>query len=112
MSESHNPATYAEAGVNLDLGDAASRLLYGAARHTWEQRQGRLGEVIIPHDDFSGVRCIAVGALPPDTVMGSCRSNGYSLVRHILQRQHGDVWHTVPYGQSTLGALALQPARL
>jgi hypothetical protein len=39
MPEPHNAATYAEAGVNLDLGDAASRLLYRAARHTWEQRQ-------------------------------------------------------------------------
>ena len=63
MPEPHNPTTYAEAGVNLDLGDAASQLLYRAARHTWEQRQGRFGEVIIPHDDFSGVRCIAVGML-------------------------------------------------
>ena len=247
MSEPHNPTTYAEAGVNLDLGDAASRLLYSAARHTWEQRRGRFGEIIIPHDDFSGVRCIAVGALPPDTVMGigfdgigtkieiaerletwntlafdlfamvcddavvqgaepvligsvldvrtlgsmtashldivvqlaegyvaaataaevavlngelaecgsrisgygpfnctwsagvvwfarrsrllsgaavrpgdaivglaetGCRSNGYSLIRQILQRQHGEAWHTVPYGQTTLGALALQPSRI
>jgi phosphoribosylformylglycinamidine cyclo-ligase len=236
---------YAEAGVNLDLGDTASQMLYRAARHTWEQRQGRFGEVIIPHDDFSGVRCIAVGMLPPDAVMGigfdgigtkieiaerlgvwntlafdlfamvcddavvqgaepvvigsvldvrtlgsttvphldiiaqmaegyvaaataarvavlngelaecgprisgygpfnctwsagviwfakrsrllsgaavrpgdaivglaetGCRSNGYSLLRHILQRQHGAAWHTVPYGQTTLGALALQPS--
>ena len=247
MSEPHNPTTYAEAGVNLDLGDAASRLLYGAAKHTWEQRRGRFGEIIIPHDDFSGVRCIVVGALPPDTVMGigfdgigtkieiaerlgtwntlafdlfamvcddavvqgaepvligsvldvrtlgsmtashldiiaqlaegyvaaaatagvavlngelaecgsrisgygpfnctwsagvvwfarrsrllsgaavrpgdavvglaetGCRSNGYSLVRQILQRQHGEAWHTVPCGQTTLGALALQPSRI
>ena len=247
MQEPHNPTTYAEAGVHLDLGDAASRLLYNAARHTWEQRQGRFGEVIIPHDDFSGVRCIAVGALPPDTVLGigfdgigtkieiaerlgrwhtlafdlfamvcddavvqgaepvlvgtvlevrtlgsaaaahldiiaqlaegyiaaaaaarvavvngelaecgsringygpfnctwsagvvwfarrarllsgtavrpgdaivglqetGCRSNGYSLVRHILQRQHGEAWHTVPVGATTLGALALEPARI
>src|SRR5262245_31706756 len=247
MSEPHNSATYAEAGVNLDLGDTASRLLYNAARHTWEQRQGRFGDIIIPHDDFSGVRYIAVGTLPADTVMGigfdglgtkieiaerlgvwntlafdlfamvcddavvqgaepvllgtvldvrtlgsaaapyldniaqlaagyvaaaaaarvavvngelaecgprisgygpfnatwnagvvwfarrsrllsgaavrpgdaivglaetGCRSNGYSLLRHILQGQHGAAWHMVPYGQTTLGALALQPSRL
>ena len=247
MQESYNHATYAEAGVHLDLGDAASHLLYSAAKHTWEQRQGQFGEVIIPHDDFSGVRCIAVGALPSDTVMGigfdgigtkieiaerlgrwntlafdlfamvcddavvqgaepvlvgtvldvrtlgsatashldlvaqlaegyiaaasaarvavvngelaecgsringygpfnctwnagvvwfarrsrllsgaavrpgdaivglaetGCRSNGYSLLRRVLQRQHGDAWHTVPLGQTTLGELALQPARI
>jgi phosphoribosylformylglycinamidine cyclo-ligase len=247
MQEPHNPTTYAAAGVNLDLGDAASHLLYSAARQTWEQRRDRLGEVIIPHDDFSGVRYIAVGALPPDIVMGigfdgigtkieiaerlgrwhtlafdlfamvcddavvqgaepvllgtvldvrtlgdatasyldiiaqlaegyvaaasaarvailngevaecgsriagygpfnctwsagvvwfarrarllsgaavrpgdaiigleetGCRSNGYSLLRHILQRCHGDAWHTVPLGPTTLGELALQPARI
>jgi phosphoribosylformylglycinamidine cyclo-ligase len=247
MSEPYNPATYAEAGVHLDLGDTASRLLYNAARHTWEQRQGRFGDIIIPHDDFSGLRCIAVGALPADTVMGigfdgigtkieiaerlgiwntlafdlfamvcddavvqgaepillgsvlevqtlgsttashldiiaqlaegyiaaataarvavlngelaecgprisgygpfnctwsagiiwfarrtrllsgaavcpgdtivglaetGCRSNGYSLLRHILQQQHGDTWHMIPYGQTTLGAMALQPSCL
>jgi len=27
MPQMHNPATYAEAGVNLDLGDAVSPLL-------------------------------------------------------------------------------------
>jgi len=247
MPEPYNPTTYAEAGVHLDLGNAASRLLYSAAKHTWEQRQGQFGEIIIPHDDFSGVRCIAVGSLPPDTVMGlgfdgigtkievaerlgrwntlacdlfamvcddavvqgaepvlvgtvldvrtlgsamashldiiaqlaegyitaagaarvavvngelaecgpringygpfnctwsagvvwfarrsrllsgaavhpgdaivglaetGCRSNGYSLLRHVLQRQHGDAWHAVPLGQTTLGECALQPARI
>lgn len=245
MPQSSTPTTYAEAGVHLDLGDAASHLLYSAAKYTWEQRQGRFGEVIIPHDDFSGVRCIAVGALPSDTVMGigfdgigtkievaerlgrwntlafdlfamvcddavvqgaepilvgtildvrtlgsttaphldiiaqlaegyvaaasaarvavvngelaecgsringygpfnctwsagvvwfarrsrllsgtavrpgdaivglaetGCRSNGYSLVRRVLQRQHGEAWHTVPLGPMTLGEWALQPS--
>lgn len=247
MEHAPQTATYADAGVHLDLGDAASRLLYQAARHTWEQRQGRLGEMIIPYDDFSGVRGIAVGALPADTIMGmgfdgvgtkveiaervgtwhtlahdlfamvcddavvqgaepvllgtvldvrtlgadtdshldkiqqlaagyltaaaaarvavingelaecgpriqgygafnctwnagvvwfarrsrllsgaavrpgdtiigleetGCRANGFSLVRHILQRVHGEQWHTVPHGTSTLGALALQPSRI
>lgn len=247
MKNASSHTTYASAGVHLDLGDAASRILYTAAKHTWEQRCDRFGEVIIPHDDFSGLRYIEVGALPPGVVMGigfdgvgtkieiaermgiwhtlafdlfamvcddaivqgaepvllgtvldvrtlgseaeayleqitqlaegyvaaaaaarvavvngelaecgnriagygpfnltwnagvvwfarrdrllsgaavrpgdaivgleesGCRSNGYSLVRHILQRQHGDAWHTVPLGQTTLGALALQPSRI
>jgi len=51
-----------------------------------------------------------------DAIVGlaetGCRSNGYSLLRHILQRQHGAAWHTVPYGQTTLGTLALQPSRI
>jgi phosphoribosylformylglycinamidine cyclo-ligase len=247
MRKSSHQTTYANAGVSLDLGDAASKILYTAAKQTWEQRRDRFGEIIIPHDDFSGVRYMAVGALPPDIVMGigfdgigtkieiaermgtwhtlafdlfamvcddaivqgaepvllgtvldvrtlgsatesylgnitrlaegyvaaaaaarvavvngelaecgpriggygsfnltwnagvvwfarrarllsgstirpgeaivgleetGCRSNGYSLLRHILHRQHGDAWHTVPLGQTTLGALALQPSRL
>ncbi len=241
MSEPHNPVTYAAAGVDLELGDAASRLLYEAAQRTWTQRQDRLGAVIIPHDDFSGIRAIDVGSLPPGTVMGvgfdgigskieiaermgvwdtlaqdlfamvcddavtqggepvvvgtvldvnrvhlsaiaqiadgyvpaaaaagvavlngelaecgsrlagygsftcnwgagvvwfarrdrllsgtgvqagdaivglaetGCRSNGYSLLRQILQREHGDDWHTVPYDGTTLGGLALQPSRI
>lgn len=247
MDTSPHRATYAEAGVNLDLGDAASRILYTAARQTWQQRCDRFGEVIIPQEDFSGVRYIAVGALPSEVVMGigfdgvgtkteiaermgiwntlafdlfamvcddaivqgaepvllgtvldvrtlgratdsylenitqlaegyiaaaavarvavvngeiaecgtriggygpfnltwnagvvwfarrdrllsgagvqpgdaivgleetGCRSNGYSLLRRILHHQHGDAWHTVSAGQTTLGALALQPSRI
>jgi phosphoribosylformylglycinamidine cyclo-ligase len=239
--------TYAAAGVNLNLGDTASQALYNAAKRTWEQRRDRLGDIIIPYDDFSGVRAIAVGGLPADTVMGlgfdglgtkievaerlgiwhtvafdlfamvcddavvhgaepallgtvldvrslgsattpyvhivsqlaegyvaaataarvavingemaeygdrlsgygpfnctwnagvlwfakrsrllsgaalrpgdaivglqetGCRANGYSLLRRILHRHHGDDWHTVPLGHTTLGELALQPARI
>ena len=247
MGKAPEQATYAAAGVHLELGDAASHVLYTAAKRTWEQRRDHLGEVIIPHDDFSGVRYVAVGTLPADTVMGlgfdgvgtktevaermgtwhtlafdlfamvcddaivqgaepvllgtvldvrtlgsatasylehvrqlaegylaaaaaarvavvngeiaecgarisgygpfnltwnagvvwfarrsrllsgaavrpgdaivglaetGCRANGYSLLRHILQRQHGEAWHTVPLGHTTLGTLALQPSRL
>ncbi len=247
MKSTSSQATYAAAGVNLDLGDEASQQLYRAAQHTWELRQDRIGEVIIPQDDFSGVRAIAVGHLPDDTVMGigfdgvgtkveiaermgiwhtlafdlfamvcddavvqgaepvvlgtvldvrslgsadashldivsqlaqgyvaaasaarvavingelaeagsriagygtfnclwnagvvwfarrhrllsgmavrpgdhivgleetGCRSNGYSLVRHILAQRHGDNWHQIPLGNTTLGELALQPSRI
>lgn len=241
MAEIRDPVTYAAAGVDLERGDAASRLLYEAARQTWKQRQDCLGAVIIPHDDFSGIRAIAVGNLPPGTVLGigfdgigskieiaermgawdtlahdlfamvcddavtqgaepvlvgtvldvnrarldaiarlaegyvsaaaaagvvvlngevaecgprlngygpftcnwgagvvwfarrdrllsgaalragdaivglaetGCRSNGYTLLRQILTRQHGDDWHTVPHGETTLGDLALQPSRI
>src|SRR5437763_1094186 len=94
MQESYDPTTYAEAGVHLDLGDAASRLLYNAAKHTWEQRQGRFGEVIIPHDDFSGVRCIAVGALPSDTVLG-IGFDGIGTKIEIAERL--GQWHTLAF---------------
>ena len=241
MTEPRDAVTYAAAGVDLERGDAASRLLYQAAQQTWQQRRGRFGAVIIPHDDFSGMRAIEVGSLPPGIVMGigfdgigskieiaerlgvwdtlahdlfamvcddavtqgaepvlvgtvldvnrvdlnavaqlaegyvsaaaaagvavlngelaecgsrlsgygpftcswgagvvwfarrdrllsgaalragdaivglaesGCRSNGYTLLRQILQRVHGDDWHTVRHGDTTLGELALQPSRI
>ena len=61
--------SYAEAGVNVSLGDQASRILYDAARETWSSRQGRLGEVLVPFDDFSGLCAIDVSSLPPGTWM-------------------------------------------
>jgi phosphoribosylformylglycinamidine cyclo-ligase len=60
---------YAKAGVNIKLGDKASKLLYEAARKTFENRTGNIGEIIVPFDDFSGVRAIDVGELPPGSLM-------------------------------------------
>ena len=34
--------TYGDAGVNLELGDDVSKILYNAARQTWENRKGKL----------------------------------------------------------------------
>ena len=61
--------TYADAGVNLELGDDVSKILYNAARQTWENRKGKLGELIVPFDDFSGVRAVDVSGLPKGTLM-------------------------------------------
>jgi len=32
---------YKDAGVNIELGDDVSKILYNAARLTWKNRQGR-----------------------------------------------------------------------
>ncbi|MDO8460379.1 MAG: AIR synthase-related protein [Nanoarchaeota archaeon] len=64
-----NQITYADAGVNIELGDDASKVLYNAAKQTWENRKGKLGELIVPFDDFSGVRAIDVSGLPEGTLM-------------------------------------------
>ncbi|MBI2110220.1 nitroreductase family protein, partial [Candidatus Woesearchaeota archaeon] len=61
--------TYADAGVNLELGDDVSKILYNAARQTWDNRKGKLGELIVPFDDFSGVRAVDVSGLPKGTLM-------------------------------------------
>ena len=60
---------YKESGVNIELGDKISEILYNAAKQTWENRRGKLGEVIVPFDDFSGVRVIDVSNLPANSVM-------------------------------------------
>ena len=44
--------TYADSGVNIDLGDDVSKILYNAAKQTWGNRKGRLGEVIVPFDEW------------------------------------------------------------
>ena len=62
-------STYAEAGVNIELGDDVSKILYNAAKQTWNNRRGRLGELVVPFDDFSGVRAIDVSNLPAGTLM-------------------------------------------
>jgi phosphoribosylformylglycinamidine cyclo-ligase len=60
---------YSKAGVNIKLGDKASKILYEAARKTFENRTGNVGEIIVPFDDFSGVRAIDVSALPAGSLM-------------------------------------------
>ena len=61
--------TYADSGVNIELGDDVSKILYNAAKETWKNRKGKLGELIVPFDDFSGVRAIDVSNLPKGTLM-------------------------------------------
>ncbi|MDD5022698.1 MAG: AIR synthase-related protein [Candidatus ainarchaeum sp.] len=61
---------YSESGVNIKLGDSSSKIMYTAARETWKNRKGKLGEIITPFDDFSGIRAMDVSKLPEGTFMG------------------------------------------
>ena len=61
--------SYADSGVNIELGDDVSKILYNAAKETWKNRKGKLGELIVPFDDFTGVRAIDVSNLPKGTLM-------------------------------------------
>ena len=51
------------------LKEEVSKILYNAAKQTWCNRKGKLGELIVPFDDFSGVRAIDVSNLPYGTLM-------------------------------------------
>src|SRR3989338_10254342 len=69
ISKMEKKITYADSGVNIELGDDASKVLYEAGKLTWKNRKGRLGEVVEIFEDFTGLRAINVGGLPADTYM-------------------------------------------
>ncbi len=60
---------YATSGVNIERGNEASKMLYEAAKKTFENRDGNIGEIIVPTDDFSGLRVMDVSKLPKGSVM-------------------------------------------
>ena len=60
---------YGKAGVDVDIESKGARILYEAAKQTFENRKGILGEIIIPFDDFSGLRMVDVSKLPEGSFM-------------------------------------------
>jgi phosphoribosylformylglycinamidine cyclo-ligase len=50
------PLDYKQSGVNVAAGDDASRILFQAAVQTWENRKGRIGEVLASTTDFRTTR--------------------------------------------------------
>jgi len=60
--------TYEAAGVNIELGDDVSKVLYNAAKETWANREGKLGELVVACDDFSGTRAVDISGLPDGTL--------------------------------------------
>ncbi|MBW3002051.1 hypothetical protein KY338_02715 [Candidatus Woesearchaeota archaeon] len=78
---------YSQAGVNIKLGDDASKILYNAAKKTFENRKDNIGEIIVPFDDFSGVRAVHIGGLPEESFM--CTSfDGVGTKVEIAQRMN------------------------
>ncbi|HUD06255.1 MAG TPA: AIR synthase-related protein [Candidatus Saccharimonadales bacterium] len=63
-------ATYGEVGVDVDVEAKAAKILFGEARGTFENRNGKLGEVHSISDSFSGVRFSDIGGLPIGVVDG------------------------------------------
>src|SRR5579884_2414066 len=60
--------TYGSVGVDVDIEAKAARILYEASKRTWVTRKGKLGEVVVPYDDFTGLRYSDVAMLPEGTV--------------------------------------------
>ena len=78
---------YSKAGVDIEKGDEASKILYEAARKTFENRKGKFGEIIVPFDDFSGIRAVDVSSLPKGSMM--CMNfDGIGTKVEIAQRMN------------------------
>lgn len=85
MQKIPDSLTYGQVGVDIDIEAQAAKILYEAARETWANREGQFGEVIIPFDDFAGLRYIDIGDLPPGTVM-SGGSDGVATKAEFAER--------------------------
>tara|TARA_Y100000310_G_C20665853_1_gene807431 strand:+ start:1017 stop:2138 length:1122 start_codon:yes stop_codon:yes gene_type:complete len=77
--------SYKDTGVNIKLGDKVSEMLYEAARQTWVNREGNVGEVVELFPDFSGLRAVNVGGLPEGTYM-NLGFDGIGTKVQVVQR--------------------------
>lgn len=86
--------TYEDSGVHNDAKEDVSKILYHAARETWKNREGKLGEVISAFDNFSGVRAIDVSNLPKGTLM-NMGFDGVGTKMEIAERMND--YRTIAY---------------
>ncbi len=63
------PNAYALSGVDVDIEAEASRIMYEASKETFENRKGKIGEIISPFDDFAALRMVSIGNLPKDAYL-------------------------------------------
>lgn len=47
---------YKESGVDTEIGNTCSKIMFEASKKTWENRKGLIGEVQTSFDDFVGLR--------------------------------------------------------
>lgn len=60
----HESEAYKDAGVDLELGDDLSQMLYEASKQTWQNRASEFGEPELLNDSFSGRRVVSLDRLP------------------------------------------------
>lgn len=77
--------TYSQVGVDTDIEAMAARILYDASKQTWANRTGKLGEVVVPFDDFAGLRFVRADNLPKGTVMYG-GSDGVATKAELAER--------------------------
>ncbi len=84
MQKTQN-VTYRGSGVNLELGNTASEILYNASKETWKNRRGKIGEVEEFSAGFSSLRAIGVGGVRPSLYM-MVNSDGVGTKIEIAER--------------------------
>lgn len=77
--------TYKDAGVDVDLGNDASKILYNASKLTWSNRVGKFGEVKSTQNLFSGLRFLDIGDVP-ENIKISLSSDGIGTKVEIAER--------------------------
>ncbi len=61
------PNAYARAGVDVDIESQASKIMYEASKETFKNRDGAIGEIVAPFDDFAGLKMVSAANLPEGT---------------------------------------------
>ncbi len=84
---SKQPNAYALSGVDVDVEAEASRILYEASKKTFENRSGRIGEIVTPFDDFAGLKMINIAKLPEGSFL-SLGFDGCGTKVEIAERAH------------------------
>jgi len=86
---------YRAAGVDLVLGNDVSKMLYEAAKHTWADRIGRLGELAEYGTGFSSFRGMPLTAIGlPDFIL-SAGADGVGTKVEVAERlgDHRTIGH-------------------
>lgn len=83
MSKKQN--AYSKAGVDVGIEAAASRIMYEASKETFKNRKGRIGEVVMPVNDFAALKMFAIGGLPKGLYM-SAGADGAGTKVEVAQR--------------------------
>lgn len=60
---------YARAGVDVDIEAKASAIMYEASKRSFENRKGKIGDIIAPLDDFTGIKMVDISNLPDGSFM-------------------------------------------
>jgi phosphoribosylformylglycinamidine cyclo-ligase len=77
--------TYSKSGVDINIGDQASEILYKASKKTWKNRKGLCGEVNEEFQGFFSFRGTNFSGLPPG-VIGGHNQDGIGTKIEIAER--------------------------